>query len=84
MREPWPVSRVVELPYRHPHPALQVIRGAGHHPFHSHFPLTLRVIRHHLDGKPPAVRGGDLDTYVVLPPRGSLGDQAEAAEAAGS
>lgn len=64
-----PVSRVIELPFRHPHPALQVLRGAGHHPLHTHLPLTLRVIRHHLDGKAPAVRGGDLETYLVLPPR---------------
>jgi pimeloyl-ACP methyl ester carboxylesterase len=67
-----PISRVIELPFRHPFPVLQVLRGAGHHPLHTHLPLTLRVIRHHLDGKPPAVRGGDLETYLVLPPRGAF------------
>jgi pimeloyl-ACP methyl ester carboxylesterase len=64
-----PISRVIELPFRHPFPALQVLRGAGHHPLHTHLPMTLRVLRHHLDGKAPAVRGGDLETYLVLPPR---------------
>jgi pimeloyl-ACP methyl ester carboxylesterase len=77
-----PIARVLELPFREPYPALQVIRGAGHHPLHTHLALTLRVIRHHLDGKPPAVRGGDLDTYLVLPPRDVAGGEVQEATSA--
>jgi len=62
-----PLSRVLELPARWPHPLLHVIRGSGHHPFHTHADLCLRLLETHLDGPAPAAPDG-RGSFVVAPP----------------
>jgi pimeloyl-ACP methyl ester carboxylesterase len=47
-----PVDRVLDLPMRRTGTALHVIRGAGHHPFHTHTSTCLRLIDAHLAARP--------------------------------
>lgn len=43
-----PLDTIRDLPGRHPFPTLHVIRGSGHHPFHTHSGLCLRLLQAHL------------------------------------
>lgn len=49
-----PVASLVELSKRRAQLSLHVIRGAGHHPFHTHTSECLRLIAAHLAGEPVA------------------------------
>jgi len=62
-----PLAPMLELPRRHPFPALHVIRGSGHHPFHTHGGACLRLIEAHLAGMPPAALAADPKTFLVRP-----------------
>jgi len=62
-----PVSRVLDLPSRPPHPVLHVIRGSGHHPFHTHADLCLRLLEAHLEG-PESVAPDGRGSFVIAPP----------------
>ncbi len=68
-----PVSRVLELPARPPHPALHVIRGSGHHPFHTHADLCLKLLETHLDGPGAAPPDGRTSFVVSAPDPGLAG-----------
>ena len=46
-----PLRGTIGLASRHPYPSMHVIRGAGHHPIHTHTDLCLRLISRHLDGE---------------------------------
>lgn len=65
-----PVERLMDLPSRHPHPVLHVIRGSGHHPFHTHGSLCLKLLKAHLAGA--AVVSDGHTSFVVTPPDAGL------------
>jgi pimeloyl-ACP methyl ester carboxylesterase len=46
-----PLGRILDLPRTRGRLAIHVIRGAGHHPFHTHTSLCLRLIEGHLAGR---------------------------------
>jgi pimeloyl-ACP methyl ester carboxylesterase len=64
-----PLERMLDLPARPPHPVLHVIRGAGHHPLHTHAELCVELIESHLDGTPAVLRPNARRSFVVTPPR---------------
>ncbi len=47
-----PVSHVLELPAQPPYPEVAVVRGSGHHPFHTHTETCLELIASHLEDRP--------------------------------
>lgn len=65
-----PLERVLDLPSAPPHPVLCVIRGSGHHPFHTHAELCLRLIGRHLRGDTARLCSGERGVYVVQPQAG--------------
>ena len=53
-----PLHGALRMASRHPYPSMHVIRGAGHHPIHTHTDLCMRLIGRHLDGENyPALDG---------------------------
>ena len=63
-----PIQPAMEFPSVHPFPGLRVIRGAGHHPFHTHTSLCMKLIQAHLENKGPSLDG---DESVLFVPPGS-------------
>lgn len=67
-----PLDRILDLPHRYPHPELFVIRGAGHHPFHTHSQLCLPALDAFLAGRPVGpLADGKLAFAVPAAPAGS-------------
>jgi pimeloyl-ACP methyl ester carboxylesterase len=67
-----PVDRALEFPSLPPYPALHVIRGAGHHPFHTHTDICLEVIQAQLRGDSPGAAASGPVIFVSpgsQPPR---------------
>ena len=60
-----PVERTLAFPGLHPFPALQVIKGAGHHPFHTHTETCLELIRAHVEDGAPAPNGDRSVVFVT-------------------
>jgi pimeloyl-ACP methyl ester carboxylesterase len=60
-----PVERTLAFPGLHPYPALQVIKGAGHHPFHTHTATCLELIRAHVEDGSPALNGDGTVVFVA-------------------
>lgn len=61
-----PLARLTDLPSRTPFPEVHVIRGAGHHPFHTHGALCVRLLEAHLSGR-SAASVADAKTSFSLP-----------------
>lgn len=70
-----PLERLLDLPSRPPYPEIHVIRGAGHHPFHTHGSLCLRLLEAHLAGR-PAASVADGKAFFSLPRPGGLAIEA--------
>ena len=62
-----PIGKTLAFPAMHPFPALEVIEGAGHHPFHTHTATCLELVRAHLDDETPRLNG---DVSIVSVPSG--------------
>jgi len=60
-----PIEHTLAFPGLHPFPALQVIRGAGHHPFHTHTETCLELIRAHVEDGAPAPNGDRSVVFVA-------------------
>lgn len=54
-----PIEAAMGFPSVHPFPALRVIRGAGHHPFHTHTSTCMKLIHAHLEDREPLLGGND-------------------------
>lgn len=67
-----PLARLVDLPARAPYPAIHVIRGAGHHPFHTHGPLCMRLLEAHLDGRPLEALADGRTSFALPRPGAGL------------
>ncbi len=63
-----PLANLRDLPSLPPYPVLQVIRGAGHHPFHTHAELCVPLIEAHLAGAASASSGSTRVGFTILPP----------------
>ncbi len=62
-----PLPSALGMASRHPYPSMHVVRGAGHHPIHTHTDLCLRLIARHLDGENyPTLH--EADGVVAIPP----------------
>ncbi|MDX1388950.1 MAG: alpha/beta hydrolase [Acidobacteriota bacterium] len=62
-----PLPSAREMASRHPYPSMHVVRGAGHHPIHTHTDLCLRLIAAHLEGENyPAL--DDEEGVISIPP----------------
>jgi pimeloyl-ACP methyl ester carboxylesterase len=69
-----PLHSALKLASRRPYPAMHVIRGAGHHPIHTHTDLSLRLLDAHLEGENYPVLDDEEDVVAVPPGERLPGD----------
>ena len=62
-----PLHSALKLASRSPYPSMHIIRGAGHHPIHTHTEFCLRLAGRHLDGENYPVLHGEEDVVAVPP-----------------